>query len=234
MPITKNYLAVVLATLFATSGIGCGKGMRSAAPVVAEKTSEQSDGSFDISEQLNKAEEASKEAQKAMAEAEVVLAEIMDENGNVRINLFASTSVDSQTRTVGLLSPLLDKLNGVFDRVFEKVDFVKTQFANARMLLIQAMAKLDPNNAAHLSAIQAIKDQLNKIDGLERAFASSMHGLASKLDLATSALDKLINLGTSFIPVPGLGAVAGILIDLFLTGEVKDYISTVKLRLLQI
>ncbi|MBX3022968.1 MAG: hypothetical protein KF799_14935 [Bdellovibrionales bacterium] len=224
----NQYVSVVLATVFAFSSIGCGNGFRTN----SNSSSSLSQGqSVNVDDQIAKAQDAADEAQKAMAEAELALADIMDANGKIKINLFSASSVDSQTRTVGLLAPIVDKLNGVFDKLFSKVDVVKAQFAKARTLLSGALAQVIAGGGSQ-AQIDLIKAQIAKVDLLEGQFANSIHMLAGKLDLATAALDKLVLSASSLIP--GIGSIAGIFIDMFLMSDVKNLIANVKARMLAV
>lgn len=220
----NKYIAVTIASVFAMSSVGCGQGFRT-----SSGASTMGGQSVNINDSLNSAQKATDEAQKAMAEADAALADIMDANGNIKLNLFSSSSVNSQTHTAGLLSPIVDKLNGVFDKLFAKVDMVKTQFAKARTLLEAALVQVQAagGNQAQIDMIRA---QIAKVDALETQFSTSMHLLAGKLDLASAALDKLVNSATSMIP--GIGAIAGIFVDLFLMSDVKNLIAQIKAKLL--
>lgn len=232
MGITRKYLAVSIASVFALSSIGCGQGFRTNSKAT-EVGSAGLGGKepVNIDDQLAKAQAASEEAQKAMAAADAALAEIMDSNGNIKINIFGTKSVNSQTRTAGLLAPLVDKLNGVFDQLFAKVGLVKDQFNKARLLLADALAKVQAAGGTQ-AQLDLIRAQMAKIDALEAQFSASMHLLAGKLDLATAALDKLVASATSSIP--GIGAIAGIFVDMFLMADVKNLINSVKAKLLAI
>jgi hypothetical protein len=228
---TKNYLAVTLAIVFASSAIGCGQGFKSLSK--PGDNSSQSSNAADISAQMQKAADASAQAQKAMDDANAAIAQITDDKGNINISLF-KTSSTPEVSTQGLLKPLVDKLNVVFDKVFAKIDLVKTQFAAARLALADAMAKLNAADPAQAAQIQMIQTELAKIDALQATFQNTVHLLAVKLDLASFALDKLITSATSLIPIPGVGAIAGIFIDYYLMSDVKDLISTVKAKLLAV
>jgi hypothetical protein len=216
-----------MALVFMVSTVGCGQGFR--ATSVGSNTA-ASAGTVDISEQLAKAEDARKQAQAAMADAKAAIDQISDDQGNINIGLFQT----SETQTQGLLSPIIDKLNGVFDKLFAKIDFVKQQFTTARAALTAALAQLNQANPLQAAQIQQIMAEMSQIDAMEAQFQSSMHLLADKLDLASAALDKLINSATSFIPVPGLSIVAGVLIDMFVMSDVKNLIASLKARLLAV
>jgi hypothetical protein len=225
----NKYLAVNIATVLAFSSVGCGQGFRNSGSSNAGVSQ-----SVNVNDQLAKAQAASEQAQKAMADANTALADIMDDKGNIKLGLFSTTSSDSQTRTAGLLAPIIDKLNAVFDKLFAKVDLVKQQFAMARAALNDALSKLSAADPAQAAQIDQIKQELASIDTLEQQFSNQMHSLASKLDLASSAIDKLLQTATSAIPVPGLGTIAGVLVDMFLMSDVKNLIASIKAKLLAI
>jgi hypothetical protein len=120
-------------------------------------------------------------------------------------------------------------LNGVFDKLFAKVDVVKAQFNKARLLLADAIAKVEAAGGSS-AQIDMLKQQLAKVDGLEAKFSQSMHLLAGKLDIASLALDKLVSSATSLLG--GFGWIAGMYIDTYLMGDVKNLIASLKTRLL--
>ncbi len=107
---------------------------------------------------------------------------------------------------------------------------MKQKFADARRLLASAMAKLDLNDPAQAKIADEIKKQLANIDVLEGKFSDTMHMLASKLDLATEGLDKIITGVTSSIP--GWGSIIGLAIDYLVMNDVKALIQDLKARLL--
>lgn len=227
MSLFKQRLALGLALVLLTANIGCGQGFK------GQGVAGESGSAWSVDDTMSKAAVASQAAQKAMLDANSALSDIMDDQGNIKLNVF-SRSAQTNAASGGLMGPLLEKLNTVFNSLFEKVAVVKEQFALARTLLNSAISKLNPSNPLQAAQIAQIRMQLSNIDLLEQQFSNSLHLLAGKLDLATNALDKLIQAGTSLIPIPGLGSVAGVLIDLFVTGEVKNYIASVKLRLLSV
>jgi hypothetical protein len=224
---TNRILASSLAIIFlSASTVGCGQGFRSNA--AGGTVNQSSNSATDVSDTLAKAQEASAAAQTAMSEAQTALNEIQDADGNINIGLFRSGSAMSK----GLLSPIIDKLNNVFDKVFAKIDMVKAQFAMARSKLADAIGKLDDKDPAQAALKDKVLAEMKKIDLLESNFRTKIHSLASKLDLATVALDKLISGATSF--VPGWGFVIGLALDYFVMGDVKALISELKMRLLAI
>ena len=219
----NKLLPLGIAVVFAVTNIGCGQAFRSSSQA------ESAAKAAEINAQIQKAQAASLDAQRAIDEAHKAVSEIMDEKGNIRLNMFAKDT--SKTQTTGLIAPLLAKLNPVFDRLFAKITAVKTQLGTARASLAAALSGLNPTDPAAIAKIEEIKAELAKIDGLEATFRQQMHQLGSRLDLAVNGLEKLIGFGTSFIPIPGVGAIAGILIDVLITSDVRDLVASVRYRL---
>jgi len=214
-----------LLAVIAIGVVGCGQGFKSMGE----------GGKVDVTAELKKAEEASVEAQEAMVEAQAVVRQISDDKGNINVRLFqqASTSdVDSKVSAQGIIMPLLDKLRPIFDRLFTKITTVKGQFAAARAKLTEALAKLSQSNPQHAETIRQIMEQMSRIDAMEAQFRSQMHSLASKLDIATRGLDRLINGLVSFIP--GFGFLVGLALDFLVMSDVRDFIDEIKLRLLTV
>lgn len=223
----KRYIVFTMAVAFSFASIGCGQSFKSSAA-----TTPLAEQSVNVDDAMSKAQKASDAARKAFADANLALSDIMDDSGNVHLNLFSSSGANAQAKASGLSGPLIDKLNKVFGELFAKTDLVKQNLASARQLLNDALAKLSAAVPAQAAQIDVIRKQLGQLDLLEQDFSMAMHLLAGKLDLATNSLDKLIQQGTSLIPVPGLGMVAGVLIDMFVTNDVKVYIAGVKAKLL--
>ena len=222
----KHAYAVI--TLVASLGLtACGQGFK----VVGSGSvaGQNIETIADVKSQLDDAEKATADAETAMAEAQAAIASISDSNGNIDIDLF---SASSGAAPQGVLSPILDKLKTVFDTVISKVQLVTQKFDLARAALQQALTKLDPSRPAEAAMISQITEALAKIDFLESQFHSVLQMLASKLDIATAALDNLMNQACSFIPVPGLCAIAGVLVDTFLMNDVKALIAHFKAQLL--
>jgi hypothetical protein len=225
---SKKALSIFVAVIFTSTTVGCGQAFKGATGTGTTTSSSQS---VNIDNQLQKAADASAQAQQAMVDAQAAVATLLDSSGNLNLSLFGSSS-SSQTGTSGLLQPLIDKLNGVFDQVFAKINTVKAQFTAARTALASALAQLsaaDPTQAAQIAMIQA---QLAKVDALETQFQTMVHSLADKLDLVSAALDKAVNSATSLIP--GWGVILGIAVDMFVLSDVKNLISSLKARLLAV
>lgn len=228
MCFNKNTLSIALAIVFGTTSIGCGQTFRS-----SSKSSAAAAASVDVNQEMQKAADANAAAQQAMADSLLAIASLLDANGNVDLSKFQS-SITAQIGPQGPLQPLLDKLNSVFNTLFAKIDLVKTQFTAVRAALAAATAKLDPSIPSQALMVQQIQAQLAQIDALEAKFQDNMHQLAAKLDMATSALDKLVQTATGLIPVPGLAVVAGILVDTLVLSDVKTLIASVKGKLLAV
>ena len=218
-----KFMVATLAVVAFTGVIGCGQGFKGASHNGGITAA-------DISNELAKAEEANKMALAAMDEANQALAEITDEKGNINVSLFSRTGTSGDVQTQFLLNGLIDKLRGVFDKVFASVEMVKAKFNEARGKLMEAVAKLDPNDPAQAALIAEINKRVIQIDGMEAKFSNAMHMLAGKLDLAIIGLDKIVSGVTSFIP--GFGWLANMALDYFVMGDVKALINELKLRLL--
>jgi hypothetical protein len=223
-----NWITGPLVVALTLSSIGCGQSFRSTGSGAMSTGSQATNA--DVSDQLAKANQAAKDAQVAMADAQAAIASISDANGNINVGLFTKST--AQTTTQGLLAPLIAKLQPVFDCVYNKALVVKQQFDSARASLAAALAKLNPGDATQASQIAQINAQMAQIDTMEQQFANSMHLLAGKLDLATTALDKIISGATSFIP--GFGWLAGMAIDMLVMSDVKNLISDFKMKLLSL
>ena len=220
---TTNWLLGSIIAILAAGSVGCGQSMRPySAKGVDSSLTVESDN------QMAKAEQAAKEAQAAIDEANALIDSITDKNGNINIGLFKKPSADVQTK--GLLDPITNQLRAVFDKVYEKVLLVKQTFAKARQSLNDALAKIDQSNPATQAQVALIMAQLAKIDQLEAAFSTQMHSLASKLDLATAGLDAIIKGLTTFIP--GWGSIIGLALDFLVMGEVKTLIMELKAKLM--
>lgn len=224
---TRNQMTrTALMITVALTMSACGQGFKTTASNVDATTAATA---TDISNELAKAEAANKSAQEAILEANAALATIMDSSGNINLNLFSSSST-STVQGKGLLSGVLTKLSSVFDKVFERMALVKTKFAEARALLTTAMAKLDANDPTQALLIAEITSKMGAIDKMELTFTTAVHSLASKLDLASAALDKLVSGVTSFIP--GFGWVVDFALDYLVMNDVRELIAELKAKLL--
>jgi hypothetical protein len=179
-------------------------------------------------DQMQKAEQAAKEAQAAIDDANKLINEITDDSGTINVGLFKKPAESVSTK--GLLDPITDKLREVFDMIYAKVAVVKAAFAKARQALNDALAKIDQSNPANQAQVAMIMANLAKLDQLEAKFSDSMHMLASKLDLAISGLDGIISGLTTWLP--GWGSLIGMALDMLVMNDVKAFILELKAKLL--
>lgn len=235
----QQFRRILLSLLIVTTSfgaIGCGQGFKTQALSGGQGLGgviQPINNVADVKAQIDEAQKATDEAQTAMAEAQAAIASISDSNGNINVKVFAASGPSpASVSTQGILAPIVDKFKTVFDTVISKVQLVKQKFDTARATLAAAMAKLDPSNPAHAALIAQIQTALAGIDNMEAQFHNAMQFLASKLDIATSAIDSLVNAGCAFIPIPGLCAIAGVLVDMFILGDVKNLIADFKAKLL--
>ena len=184
---------------------------------------------------LEKAQIASKTAQDAITDARAALSALSDSKGNIAINVIKSifTTQVSADRG-GLLAPLTNRLQTAFDLLFAKADQVKVGINTARLTLAVANSQLNLADPAQVILSKEILAQMAAIDAMEASLKSGMSALAGKVDQAEQGLSKLVSLGTSFIPVPGLNFVASYLIDTFVLGDVTSLLDGVKLKLLSL
>ncbi len=224
-----NRLCGSVLAVIAAGSIGCGQTMR---PFGYSNGDDQVI-SNDVTDSLAKAELAAKEANLAIEEANAIIAQITDENGNINVGLFRKPSGAQAQQAVGamgLLDPLTNQLRAVFDKLFAKVLVVKQQFGKARQALNDALAKIDQTNPANAAMVAEIMAQLAKIDQLEAQFSTQMHSLASKLDLAISGLDGILKGVITFLP--GWGSLIGLALDMLVMGDIKALILELKAKLM--
>jgi hypothetical protein len=208
--------------IIAVGSIGCSNSMRP----YSSSSEKGSNGGMSVEDDaMMKAEQAAKDAQSALNEANAAIAEITDDSGNINVGLFRSSSTNNK-----LLSPLTDKLRAVFDKVYAKVLLVKTNFTKARTALNDALAKVDQSNPANAALVATIMANLAKLDQLEAQFSTTMHSLASKLDLAIAGLQGII--GGVITAIPGWGSIIGLALDYFVMGDVKAFILELKAKLM--
>jgi len=224
--IKQRIIAGSVLAIFAVSTIGCGQGLRSSGGTGKVTASHVED----ISKEVQKAEQANEEAQNAILEANLALASIQDEKGNIKISLFKKST--SEVNTTGLLTPVIDRLRVTFETVFAKVALVKAKFNEARQLLMVALSRLDHNDPAQAALIAEVMKQMAAIDAMEAKFRTSMFQLAGKLDLAVDALSKIISGATSFIP--GFGSIIGIGLDFLVMSDIRNFVAEIKMKLMGI
>lgn len=221
-----NYMASGLVVLFAATGIGCGQGFQSSSGGQNSAASATSNANVAV----QKAADASASAQTTMTDAILILSQLQDGSGNINIELFnGSTPLPGKP----ILSEVIGKIRAAFDQVFAKVAFVKAQFAEARRLIADSIAKLDANDPHQAILIDELKQQLVLVDNLEAKFSEQFHLVAGKLDQASAGLDKLLARATGAIPGVG-GIIVGIAVDYFVMNDVRALITELKGKLLAV
>lgn len=227
-----NWIASSVVVALVLGSIGCGQGFKTQNGNSASTTGISPQASRDVSSQIAMAAQATKDAQSAMADAQAAIASITDANGNINMNLFNKTLSLPLPGTGGLLSPVIAKLQPIFDNVFSKATLVKQQFDAARASLATAIAGLNSADPAQAAQIAQITAQLAQIDKMEQQFTDAMHLLAGKIDLAVAALNNVVSGITSYIP--GFGWLAGMAIDYLVMDDVKNLLADFKAKLISI
>jgi F0F1-type ATP synthase membrane subunit b/b' len=219
---SKVLLAALVVTV-AASTVGCGKAMKSASSggTVAERQAS-------VDQHVKEAQQASKDAQDALTAAQAALAQISDPSGNFNLGLFSG--LNGQVSLSNLLGPLTDKLKAVFDQVYDKLALVKQKYSDARAVLADATANLNPNDPVQAQLIAQINAELANLESLEAKYTSSIHMLASKLTLVSNSLDRIVNGVTNVIP--GFGSIVGLALDFFVLDDVKNLIADFQTKLL--
>jgi len=211
----------------AVSAIGCGQGFKSGSNNAGSTGAQAVTGSID--DQLAKADEAQQEAAVAMNDAQTAVNGLLDSNGNINLLLFTKSS-SSQVQTSGVLAGLVNKLKPLFDTAFNKVAAAKQKYDDARTALNNALNAINQADPAAADTVAKLKAQLSTLDSAEASFLNSVHLLAGKLTLVSSALDGLVSGVTSFIP--GYGAIIGWVLDNFVMDDVKNLILDLQTKLL--
>lgn len=225
-----NMKYTILGSIVILALTGCGQGFQSGK---AASNIGSSNGGFSVDDGTSaELEKAIQNAEKAMADAEASVKDITDKDGNINISLFTTNSQNSQTKAQGLLAPIIDKLRGVFDKVFSKVEMAKQQFSNARGQLAALLAQIQQADPTNSLRIQELTAQLARLDSLEGQLHVRMQALAGRLDTIMLGIQKVVSRATSLIP--GVGIIADILIDMFLMDDVRALIAEIKMRLLSI
>ena len=225
------WLSGFLATVMVVGTVGCGQGFQTGSSQATDVL-EKENTPVNVDQEIANAQKASADAQSAITEAQAVIQEITDSKGNINLNLFKKASKAETTTAASPLTGLTSKLRGVFDKVFDKVAVVRVNYDNARKNLADALAKLDRNDPVQAEMVNRILSEMAKIDVLEKQFLASIKGLASKLDLAITGLDKLVSGITSFIP--GFGWVVNYLLDWLVIDDVKTLILELKYKLMNL
>lgn len=219
-----NLVSANLMAVMAFATIGCGEAFRAYTPS-QNSSAEQSQKAASVA--VEKAQQASLDAQTVMQEAQVTLRGLQDANGNIKLDLFMQPGLNPGSAGLGALTA---KIREVFDQVFEKVADVRARYTEARLRLSDFAAKLDPNNPAEAELLAQLQKQLEQVDALEAKFLDGVQQLAGKLDLLTQALDNITNRVT--LALPGWGSLVGLALDYFVMSDVKSLILELKAKLL--
>ncbi len=157
---------------------------------------------------LQKIEQDAAAAESALIEAEAAIAEILDENGEVRLNFFSGNQSSSQFDfgAAGIFSKALEPL---LNKIAEAVEKGLGGYKEGRLKLIEAIAKLDSSNPAHALLLQQLMEQMEKFDVIESSLQTVLRGVSSKINLVVDRLDLLIS---GWNPIVGL----------LLAGEIRD------------
>lgn len=237
MTLIKTWATFGFGTLLAVNLVGCGQAMTSS-QFKDQKTTNAStsptSGVNLVSAQMASVRTASDDVQAAIVSAQALMAQLVDAQGNVNLSLFTSSSSSpGNGPAIGILAPIVNEVRSVFDQVFAKVTAVKGQFDTVRATLTTVLNSLNPNDPLQSAEIDQIKSMLAELSNLEQAFQTAMHDLSGKVGQASVALDNVIARATAGLntKIPGLGLIAGLLIDTFVTGDVKDLLNTVQSKL---
>ena len=84
-------------------------------------------------------------------------------------------------------------LNQLYDKITLPVQKAKDVINKARAQIVAALAKLDPANPLHQSAIAKLQEMMARLDGVETRMGGVYDLLATKVDLLIAAVDKLID-----------------------------------------
>lgn len=102
--------------------------------------------------------------------------------------------VQDELSAQGLLG-LSGKLDKVFDKAIDAITKAKGALGQARQKVQDALAKLDPNNPAHLPMIDKLNQLLLRMDEVENKFDQAITKLIDKVDHFMGIIDdQLANL----------------------------------------
>lgn len=138
---------------------------------------------LDIDFQKMDAEVAS--AETAMIEAEETLNELLDENGNLKVNLFSSNSVVTPQG----FTPISTYLDKAFNKVIEAIQRVTGITDQARAKITDVMAKLDPSNPLHAPMIERLNQVLAKFDETVGRLDGILAMVIAKVDMISEKID---------------------------------------------
>lgn len=142
--------------------------------------------------QIQKVEQATTQAETSMQQAQLALDEVV-KNGKVNVpgEVTVSSEFGAQSLT-GIAEKLQTALNKIYDKITLPVQKAKDAINQARAQIAAAIAKLDPNDAQQASMIAKLQEMLTKLDAMESRLAGVYGQLASKIDLLIGKVDELI------------------------------------------
>jgi hypothetical protein len=217
-----NIAVCALTAIFAASSIGCSQGFRSGnnsgTPVNGAASGTTNNNGED---QVAKAQAAAAAGQTAMESASTALSGMTTPTGGINLSIFTGG-------TGGVLAPIIAKLKPIFDEAYAKVLAVKQQFDASKAAIAAQIAALPANDPTAALLTQ----ELTAITNMETQFDTQVHALADRLTLVNTQIDGVVAQATAAIPIPGLGVLAGILIDTFVINDVKNLITDLQTKLL--
>lgn len=203
-------LALIIATIALTT-VGCSNGYQGSGMAV-NGAAGSNDAASVNSVDMQKIQSDVNDAQDSMQQAQDMLAQITNADGSIKIDIFTSSSTDFQTQFI--TDGLADKLGAIFDKIVAKVTSVKQVFSDARAKLTAASSQLDPSNPADQAQLAQITIMMSQLDSAENTFDTSLHMLASKIDLINNGFDALVSGANSICPIPFVcGGVAWLLLE---------------------
>jgi hypothetical protein len=128
-----------------------------------------------------------KAAEDALAEANLAI-----ENAVPTSGIFSGGGSVSIQSLTGIAEKLEEKLNLLLSKASIPLQKARDILNLARMQVVSAMAKLDPNNPAHLEMIARLEQALAKLDEADARVRSALQLAASKIDIITTQIDALI------------------------------------------
>jgi hypothetical protein len=219
-----NIAVCALMSIFAASSIGCSAGFRSGNSSVPTINGAAGGGTTTGGDdQIAKAQAAVTAGQKAMDSASTALSGMTTPTGTIDLSIFMGGLGGG-----GVLAPIIAKLQPIFDDAYAKVLAVKQQFDASKAAIAAQIAKLDPADPTAVMLTQ----ELTAITNMETQFDTQVHALADRLTLVNTEIDGVIAQATAAIPIPGIGVLAGILIDTFIINDVKKLITDLQTKLI--
>lgn len=218
-----NLAVCTLATILTATSVGCSNGFKSGSGNSATNGATSVTPAENGAEQVAKAQAAVDDSQKALNSASTALSGMSKSNGGLDLSIFLGGSG-------GVLAPIIAELQPVFDQAYAKVVAVKQQFDASKAAIAAQIATLDPADPAAVLLTQ----ELTALTDMETNFDNQVHMLADKLGLVNAQIDGLILQITAQIPIPGIGVIAGILIDTFVVNDVKALITDLQTKLMSL